>query len=217
MTVPETRNPGPEPRLEHVLLLSPAHCGGKRARVLLRPGATSESAALLRAGGLTIGEAFAFMSSLYFRGKLAYARAVVERRGDAATALVITPSRGLVSPNAMATVALLEEFAAVDIAEHDARYRAPLERDLQALIARLAAGARVVLLGSIASDKYVDVLAPTLGDRLHYPPSFIGRGDMSRGGLLLRCAAAGVELDYAPLTSVSTRRGIRPPKLGPKA
>jgi len=73
----------------------------------------------------------------------------------------------------------------------------------------------VVLLGSIASDKYVDVLAPALGERLHYPPSFVGRGDMSRGGLLLRSAAAGVELDYLPLTALSTRRGTRPPKLGP--
>lgn len=172
---------------------------------------------MLRSGGLTIGDAFAFMSSLYFRGKLAYARAVVARRGETAAARVITPSRGLVSPNAMASVALLEEFAAVDIAEGDERYRAPLERDLRTLTARLSPDARVVLLGSIASDKYVDVLAPALGERLHYPPSFVGRGDMSRGGLLLRSAAAGVELDYAPLTAVSTRRGTRPPKLGPKS
>lgn len=202
--------------LNHVLLLSPAHCGGKRARMLLEPGASSEAAVMLRAGGLTIGDAFAFMSRLYFRGKLAYARSVVGRRGGTATALVITPSHGLVSPNAMASVALLEEFAAVDIAEGDERYRAPLERDLRSVIARLAPQALVVLLGSIASDKYVDVLAPALGDRLHYPPSFVGRGDMSRGGLLLRCAAEGVELDYAPLTAVSARRGARPPKLGPK-
>ena len=199
--------------LSHVLLLSPAHCGGKRAQMLLRPGAASEAARQLQAGELTIGEAFAFMSSLYFRGKLAYARAVVSRRGPAATALVITPTRGLVSPNAMASAALLEEFAATDIAAGDARYRGPLERDLAALGRRLADEATVVLLGSIASDKYVDVLAPALGDRLHDPPAFIGRGDMSRGGLLLRSAAAGVELDYEPLAAASTRRGTRPPKL----
>jgi hypothetical protein len=203
--------------LSHVLLLSPAHCGGKRARMLLRPGAASEAARQLQAGELTIGEAFAFMSSLYFRGKLAYARAVVHRRGTTATALVITPTRGLVSPNAMASTALLEEFAATDIAAGDARYRAPLERDLAALCRRLAPDATVVLLGSIATDKYVDVLAPALGARLHYPPAFIGRGDMSRGGLLLRSAAAGVELDYAPLATASTRRGARAPRLGPPA
>ena len=66
-----------------------------------------------------------------------------------------------------------------------------------------------MLLGSIASDKYLDVLAPALGGRLHYPPAFIGRGDMSRGGLLLRSAASGVELDYAPLSA--QHPAARPP------
>ncbi|MGD9905441.1 MAG: hypothetical protein AB7U83_18385 [Vicinamibacterales bacterium] len=201
------------PPLTHVLLLSPAHSGGRRAQALLRPDAGSEAAARLRRGELTLGEAFALMSSLYFRGKLAYARSVVERRGEAATALVITPTRGLLSPNAIASAALLEEFAATDIAADDRRYRAPLERDLAALTRRLAADAVAVLLGSIATGKYVDVLGPALGDRLHYPPAFIGRGDMSRGGLLLRSAAAGVELDYEPLTCAAPRRGPRPPRL----
>jgi hypothetical protein len=201
--------------LSHVLLLSPAHCGGKRARMLLRPDATSEAAARLRAGAMTLGEAFAAMSSLYFRGKLAYARAMAERHGTAAAAFVITPTRGLLGPNTMASVALLEEFAATDIAADQARYRLPLERDLGTLVARLAPAARVVLLGSIATDKYVAVLAPLLGERLHYPPAFVGRGDMSRGGLLLRSAAAGDELDTVPLTAVSARRGRRPPRLVP--
>ncbi len=201
--------------LSHVLLLSPAHCGGKRARMLMRPGATSAAAERLRAGAMTLGEAFALMSSLYFRGKLAYARAMAERHGAAAAALVVTPTRGLLAPNTMASAALLEEFAATDIAANEPRYRVPLERDLAALVPRLGADARVVLLGSIATDKYVDVIAPLLGERLHYPPAFIGRGDMSRGGLLLRSAAAGVELDSVPLTAVSARRGRRPPRLVP--
>jgi hypothetical protein len=199
--------------LSHVLLLSPAHCGGKRARMLLRPNATTEAATRLRAGAMTLGDAFAVMSSLYFRGKLAYARVMAERHG--AAAFVITPTRGLLAPSTMASVALLEEFAATDIAANEPRYRVPLERDLVALVPRLGADARVVLLGSIATDKYVDVLAPLLGERLHYPPAFVGRGDMSRGGLLLRCAAAGVELDSVPLTTVSARRGRRPPRLVP--
>ena len=211
------QSPAPSPQsLSLVLLLSPAHCGGKRARLLLRPGAASPAAAQLRSGTMTLGEAFALMSSLYFRGKLAYARAVVARRGGAAAAFVITPTRGLLSPNTMASVALLEEFAATDIAAHDQRYRAPLERDLARLVRRLSGNAQVVLLGSIASDKYLDVLAPSLGDRLHYPPAFVGRGDMSRGGLLLRSAATGVELDYAPLTPQTPRRGPRPPRLDPR-
>ena len=79
----------------------------------------------------------------------------------------------------------------------------------------VSAATRVVLLGSIASNKYVEALTPAFGNRLHFPASFIGRGDMSRGGLLLSSAAAGVELDYVRLDAATTRRGTRPPKLGP--
>ena len=107
------------------------------------------------------------------------------------------------------------EFASVDVSEDDARYRAPLERDVATLALRLPGRARVVLLGSVASGKYVDVLRPMLGDRLCYPTSFIGRGDMSRGGLLLRSVASGEELDYEVLTPGVRPRGSRPPKLDP--
>ena len=51
----------------------------------------------------------------------------------------------------------------------------------------------IVLLGSIASGKYVELLQPVFGNRLVFPPAFVGRGDMSRGGLLLRCVSAGEE------------------------
>lgn len=201
-----------QPRLTHVFLLSPAHCGGRRAAMLLKPGATAIQAERLRTGTLTLGEAFSFMSSLYFRGKLAYAHAFGgEPDRDS---LVITPTRGLQPIDTLVSVEVLQEFAGTDIASGGLRYRAPLERDLADLSARLAPAARVVLLGSIATSKYVDVLVPALGDRLHYPPSFIGRGDMSRGGLLLRAADSGVELDYAPLVPTAVRRGPRPPKLG---
>ena len=74
---------------------------------------------------------------------------------------------------------IIEEFAETDIAAGDLRYRAPLERDLTVLVARLPLASRVVLLGSIASDKYVDVLRPALGERLHYPLWFAGRAIFS--------------------------------------
>jgi hypothetical protein len=196
-----------------VFLLSPAHCGGRRAAILLKPSAGSLLAQRLHAGTLTLGEAFCFMSGLYFRGKLSYARAFAS--GPEADSFVITPTRGLQRPETLVTVALLHEFAGTDIAAGDNRYREPLERDLADLSARLTDSARVILLGSIASDKYVDVLAPALGERLLYPSSFIGRGDMSRGGLLLRSAASGIELEYAPLDPGAARRGKRPPKLEP--
>jgi hypothetical protein len=203
-----TRFDRPDPNAR-VFLLSPAHCGGRRATVLMRPDSRSALSARLRTGALTLGEAFSFMSGLYFRGKLAYARAF---QGDW-TSYVITPTRGLQPPEVPVSVALLEEFAGTDIADGGTRFRAPLERDVAALAGRLAPEARVVLLGSIATNKYIDVLAPALGARLHYPSSFIGRGDMSRGGLLLRSAESGVELDYAPLCPAAVRRGPRPPRL----
>ena len=161
---------------------------------------------------MALGDAFAFMSGLYFRGKLAYARTF---SGAPEETLVITPTRGLQSPDVVISADVLHEFAAVDIREDDARYREPLERDLGCLAARLAPDARVVLLGSVATNKYVEILAERLGARLHFPSSFVGRGDMSRGGLLLRHAASGTELDYDVLQPTARRRGPRPPKLEP--
>ena len=62
--------------MRRVYLLSPAHSGGKRAGLLMRGGANFELARRLRsADGAPLGEIFAFMSGLYFRGKLAYANA----------------------------------------------------------------------------------------------------------------------------------------------
>ena len=168
-----------------------------------------------RDGALTLGEAFSFLSGLYFRGKFTYARAFARGSGELGPILIVTPTRGLQRPEMPFTPEVMREFSAVDVSASDARYRSPMERDVNALAARLPSGARVILLGSVASSKYVDVLTGILGSRLFYPPSFIGRGDMSRGGLMLRSAAAGVELDYAVLDSSAVRHGPRPPKLPP--
>ena len=74
----------------------------------------------------------------------------------------------------------------------------------------------MILLGSVASGKYVDVLLPIFGERLLFPGSFVGRGDMSRGGLMLRAVAAGEELEYQALAG-AVRHGQRPAKLAPLA
>lgn len=199
---------------DQIFLLSPAYCGGRRAQILRRPGAASPLGSRLRAGTLTLGEAFAFMSGLYFRGKLTYARTFGRAPlGTTGATLIITPTRGLQLPEQIVTEAIVDEFATVDVSVNDDRYTRPLERDATALAARLAIDARVVLLGSIATGKYVDLLASILGARLHYPAAFVGRGDMSRGGLLLRSAAASTELEYDVLTPGIRPRGPRPPKL----
>ena len=197
-----------------IFLLSPAYCGGRRAAILLKPESALLLAVRLREGRLTLGEAFSFLSGLYFRGKMTYARAFAGGDRDG-TVLVITPTRGLLPPETLVSVALLREFATVDVAAEDPRYHAPLARDASGLAARLADDARVVLLGSVATGKYVDVLADHFGARLCYPTAFVGRGDMSRGGLLLRSARTAVELDYARLERNVRVRGPRPPKLTP--
>lgn len=183
--------------------------------MLVNPAASFDFAVRLREGTLSLGEAFTFMSGLYFRGKLTYGARFGAAAGGRERTFVITPTRGLRPPSSLVTVEDLHEYAAVDVSAGDPRYREPLERDLQTLDASLDADARVVLLGSIATSKYVDALVRVVGPRLHFPPSFIGRGDMSRGGLLLRAAREGVELEYAPLDQTTVRHGTRPPKLGP--
>ena len=191
-----------------VFLLSPAFCGGRRASILLNTKSQAVTALEFRSGRMSLGRAFAFMSGLYFRGKLAYA----ERFGDP---LVITPTRGLQAPSLPFNLKLLREFAVGDVSLDNPGYRRALERDATALSDRVGPEEQVVLLGSVASGKYVDVLLPIFGDRLRFPIDFVGRGDMSRGGLLLRSAASGVELVYEPLTAGVRPRGPRPPKLDP--
>ena len=105
--------------------------------------------------------------------------------------------------------------AEVDIHESDPRYREPLARDAQRLAKKLSAECEVVLLGSIATGKYVDILLENFQHRLRFPADFVGRGDMSRGGLLLRCAVDKTELTYISVMG-AVRSGKRPPKLTPR-
>ena len=197
-----------------IFLLSPALCSGRRATFIRRPEAAFPAALSLRAGTLSIGDAFAFLSGLYFRGKLAYARRFARPWPGVAGLLVITPTRGLQVADAPMDEALLDEFAAVDIAADEPRYLRPLAHDLEQLARHVPTGARVVLLGSIATPKYAAPLARAFGDHLHFPAAFVGRGDMSRGALMLRHAAAGEELDYQPLDERAVLRGPRPPRIG---
>jgi hypothetical protein len=199
-----------------VFLLSPADCSGKRARLLQSPEAGHDLARRLRShAGAPLGEVFSFVSSLYFRGKLAYARRFARPPSDdeGGGIHVITPADGLRSPESLLGVADLGRYALVPVDPDEERYRVPLLRDLRALD-RHWNEAEIVLLGSIASDKYTDLLSSVLGDRLSFPADFVGRGDMSRGGLMLRAAGEGRELRYVALIGAG-RRGSRPPRLPP--
>lgn len=201
---------------KRVFLLSPAYAGGERARMIMSERAHFDLARRLRSERHpTLGEVFTFLSGLYFRGKLAYANAFAPPRGRKSAVLVITPTRGLVPASTPIGLADLQEFAEVDIDAADPRYREPLERDVKALAEKLSPEGEVVLLGSVATGKYVDVLLEHFGPRLCFPAEFVGRGDMSRGGLLLRCAVDRSELNYIPVAG-AVRKGKRPPKLEPR-
>jgi hypothetical protein len=206
--------------LSRIFLLSPANCGGRRAQQVLSPTASFPLAAELQSRrGAPLGDVFAFVSGLYFRGKLTYARrfAVTPDPENSVVGdgvYVITPNSGLRSPDTLVTATALRAFAGAEVASDNLHYRRPLERSANALAAEIGPDCDIVLLGSIASPKYTDVLGGIFGDRLRFPIEFVGRGDMSRGGLLLRSAAIGRELDYAPVAG-AVLHGVRPPKLPP--
>lgn len=210
----------PAAQRPRIFLLSPANCGGTRAKQVLSPNARFALAAELRSRrGAMLGDVFMFVSGLYFRGKLTYALrfAAPPERGSPIAGCgvhIITPNAGLRAPDVYVTHKAVTSFAGGDVHQDNAAYRRPLERSAQTLAREIGADCDVVLLGSIASPKYVDVLLGIFGKRLLFPIDFVGRGDMSRGGLLLRHASDGVELDYVPVLG-AVRHGARPAKLPP--
>jgi hypothetical protein len=202
--------------MEHIFVLSPAQAMGKRAAMLMRPEAQFDLAKRARSvDGAPLGEVFSFLSGLYFRGKLTYAR----RFGIASRGLeacyVITSNAGLVSPDLPVTIETLARFAAVPIDPADERYAQPLRDSAIRIQQAMTSRSEVILLGSIATSKYLEPLLTCFGDRLMFPTTFVGRGDMSRGGLLLRAVASETELQYQSIETASQLRGSRPAKLIP--
>ena len=203
-----------------VFLLSPARLDGQRGKLLFAPATSFPIARELRTReGCPIGEVFRFVSGLYFRGKLAYANAFARAPegpsfvGDGA--LVITQNRGLLPAATRVCIEHLEAFASTDVHRDEPAFRGPLVRDAKLVAEALGDDGEVVLLGSIASPKYVDALVEVFGERLLFPGDFVGRGDMSRGGLMLRSVDAKRELSYLPVKG-ALRKGTRPPKLTPR-
>ncbi|HXG57603.1 MAG TPA: hypothetical protein VNL91_01095 [Thermoanaerobaculia bacterium] len=177
-----------------VFLLSPASLGGTRAKQLTSPRASFDVALRYRSPeGVEIADAFAFMSALYFRGKIAYARHFGEQT------FIIAPGFGLVPPEWRLTGERMKIMRRTPVDVTKRSYVRPLREHAEALAEGLDDGRRVVLLGSVASGKYIDVLHPVLGDRLLFPSAFAGLGDMSRGGLMLRAVRHDRELEYATL------------------
>jgi hypothetical protein len=198
-----------------LFLLSPASCSGPRAHMLVRPQAKFNLAERLRANGAPLGEVFSFLSGLYFRGKLTYALRFGRTLGPLPQVLIITAGRGLLRPQTVITVDDIRQFALIPIDPSEPQYVKPLVQDAERLAGQLGPNSRVVLLGSVASPKYGPLLLRIFKDRLYFPTEFVGRGDMSRGGLLLRSVQANQELDYEPLLGAEVR-GARAAKLPPR-
>src|SRR5215813_87253 len=195
-----------------IFILSPARCDGLRAKRLISGQGEFPLAQELSLGTATLGAVFSFLSALYFRGKLTYAKAFANPPNGVPGVLVITPGAGLCADQQLVGIETLKSFAAVEIDEKSRSYREPLERDAKSIAQRLSAECEVVFLGSIATDKYLQILTDAFGPSLRFPIDFIGRGDMSRGGLLLRSVESGTELDYAAASGMKYR-GPRPQKL----
>ncbi len=197
--------------MQRVFLLSPAKVSGVRAGLLLNPTATFALARQFHREGLSLGEVFTFASGLYFRGKLTYARRFARAdRGELIR--VISTNAGLLDPTLHVTPEALRAFGEVDIHADDPRYHQPLRRDAKTLAKSLAPDGVAILLGSIATAKYRDVLLDAFGARLVFPRDFVGRGDMSRGGLLLRAAREGIELPCTPVLG-AVFKGKRAPRI----
>jgi hypothetical protein len=201
-----------------IFLLSPARLDGERARLLFHPATMFPLARALDSGeGATIGEVFSFLSGLYFRGKLAYAETFARPpRKLNGGIFVMTTNRGLLAPSTRVSLDDLASLAETQIGHSADQFRKPLQRDAQCVASTLGHNGEAVLLGSVASAKYTDVLLSLLDKQLLFPEEFVGRGDMSRGGLLLRGVDANLELAYIPVRG-AVRHGVRPAKLAPRS
>src|SRR5690349_3284756 len=112
--------------MHRIFLLSPASCGGERARILLREAATFDLARKVRTPrGATVGEVFSFLSGLYFRGKLVYATTFEDPPPRVRGSLVITTNRGLIPADTRVTSQDLRDMGAQPIDTDDPGYQRP--------------------------------------------------------------------------------------------
>jgi hypothetical protein len=194
-----------------MFLLSPANLAGERAALVLNPRAGFALARQVHGEGAPVGDVFSFVSGLYFRGKKTYAEAFGRPPPGLAGALVISMGEGLCPLDRTVDLQRLLAWKDVEVDACNPVFIEPLVRHAEALERAHGGDTRFVLLGSVATAKYVQPLTRVFGDHLLFPPAFVGRGDMSRGALLLRAAREGRELDYAPVEGarLSTRGGAR--------
>src|SRR5260221_11313593 len=124
----------------HIFLLSPAYLGGIRAKRLISPRAEFVAAQMYRSeGGVPIAMAFAFMSALYFRGKIAYALHFAQP----GNVFVIAPGVGLVPPAWPMNEERMKAMSRAPVDARKRRDRKPLRRDALHLPERVEGAAPV--------------------------------------------------------------------------
>jgi hypothetical protein len=202
----------PSPRRPKVFVISPATAHGPRALSLRRPDSNSTLARQLREDGVPLGDVFSSLSGLYFRGKLEYARAFAHApAAETGGVYIITMTDGLVSPDARISVQDLERYALCG--EGAAAAVSALEGTARALLQRIGSEGDVVLLGSVGTGKYTDLLTPIFGERLLFPRDVLHIGQLARGALFLTRAREHRELEYirvADIIRAGGRASIRP-------
>jgi hypothetical protein len=186
------------PSRPRIFLLSPANASGIRGQRLLDATSQSELALRLRQTGARLGDVYRNISSLYFRGKLEYAQRFRNPPHPAAGVQIIT-GVGLMLPETLVRFDEFRQLSAISIDARNERYRQPLVADLMRLRETVGVHVDIILLGSIATSKYIDPIESVFGEHVLVPRDFVGCGDMRRGSLLLQCCMQGTELEYVPV------------------
>ena len=199
----------------------PTAAAGARQQVLSPQAAfAARRGSCARAQGAPLGDVFTFVSGLYFRGKLAYARRFasppeprIRRR--------LGRARHHAERRAPQPETPVTRRRAARLRRRRRRSRPTRATGGRSSGARarwlreIGADCEVVLLGSIASPKYVDVLlddlrrAPAVPDRFRRP-----RRHEPRRPAAAQARARASSSTYAPMAG-AVRHGARPPKLPP--
>ena len=174
---------------------------GIRGQRLLSETGPSELARRLRESSAPIGEVYRFISSLYFRGKLEYAEKFQNPPSGVAGVQIIT-GHGLMLPQTTISLTELRRISATEIDAGNSDYRRSLDCDLLKLREMSSGETEIILLGSIATSKYITPIREVFGERFLFPKEFRGLGDMSRGSILLKCCSQGRELAYLPVETL---------------
>ena len=159
-----------------IFLISPANASGVRAKMLFNERSQFELALRIRKSGAPLGEIYNFISGLYFCGKLTYAKNFLNPPAGVPGVHIITPAAGLVSPGTVVDLTDLRRISSADVDSGNRLYRTPLNRDARILLKILEPGTEVVLLGSIATSKYVEPLLEVFGYQYGISGGICGAG-----------------------------------------